>query len=224
MRAPDNWLVFDCEAVAISDVSEYLEPVSAPSNYKDPEKIAAYITEGTRKAIESAALDVDFARIVAIGWQTETMSEPGVMLIANELQERVALNEFWNDVVSRAVVVGFNIRRYDLPLQMRRSQLLGLPYPEVNMDRYRSNQMIDLLDKLTFNGAIDGKKLTTYCRRFGIKADDDATGADIAGFVQRAEWDAVKRHVVADVLRTRDLALAIGAIVPASVQEAVEVI
>jgi hypothetical protein len=226
MRAPEyHWTAFDCETISITDAAEYLEPVTAPSNYKDPDKIAAYIETGTKKALTEAALDVDLARIVAIAWQTNEAAEPFVRTCSDEHDERIALDSFWRhaDLVPDQRLIGFRIRTYDLPLLIRRSQLLGVPYPDVNMDRYRSAQMVDLYDRLTFNGAVDGKKLVTYCKRFGITVDDDVTGADIAELVACGDWPRVKRHASADVSRVVALARAIGAIyVPSS--EPMEVI
>lgn len=215
MRAPEyHWTAFDCETVSIADAAEYLEPVTAPSNYKDPEKIAAYVATGTKKALTEAALDVDLARIVAIAWQTDEALEPFVRTCADEHDERIALDSFWRhvDLVPDQRLIGFRIRTYDLPLLIRRSQLLGVPYPDVNMDRYRSAQMVDLYDRLTFNGAIDGKKLVTYCKRFGINLGGDVTGAEIAECVSRGDWTAVAAHAYTDVCRVVALARAIGAI------------
>jgi hypothetical protein len=212
-----HWLAFDCEAVAVGDAAEYLEPVTAPSNWKDPVKIEAYIADGTKKALAGAALDVDLARIVAIAWQSEAM-ERAIVALSNDLdEERAALTRFWEQVRSLGqtmpvALVGFCIRTYDLPLLVRRSQLLGVPYPDINMDRYRSTQMVDLYDRLTFNGVVDGKKLATYCKRFGVVVDDSATGADIAELVASGQWGLVAQHAGGDVQRVIGLARAIGAI------------
>lgn len=227
MRASEyhHWTAFDCETVSIADAAEYLEPVSAPSNYKDPEKIAAYIEAGTRKALIEAALDVDLARIVAIAVQTDEVTQPQVWTCRDEHDEIIALDAFWRhvSVIPGQQLIGFCIRRYDLPLLIRRSQLLGVRYLEIDMDRYRSRQMVDLYDKLTFHGAIDGKKLTTYCKRFGIPAGDDVTGAEIAQCVAKGDWHAVAAHASADVCRVVALARAIGVIAAVN-QEAAEVI
>jgi hypothetical protein len=38
-------IVLDIETVGLPDAASYMEPVTAPANYKDPEKIAAYVAE-----------------------------------------------------------------------------------------------------------------------------------------------------------------------------------
>lgn len=78
-------IVIDIESIGIPDVATYLEPVEAPANYKDPEKIAAYKAEAQARQIEMAAVDLDLGQIIAIGlqigdrapevWDAETTAE-----------------------------------------------------------------------------------------------------------------------------------------------------
>ena len=64
-----RYIVLDLESHAIPDAATYLtEPVEAPSNYKDPEKIAAYIKDAKQAQLDKAALDIDLARIVCLGF------------------------------------------------------------------------------------------------------------------------------------------------------------
>lgn len=219
----DCWLAFDCETVAIADAAEYLEPVSAPSNYKDAEKIAAYIVDAGKRQREKAALDVDLARIVALALQTDQGAQPHVMLCRTEREEVEALESFWGHVrvIPNQVLVGFYIRAYDIPLIVRRSQLLGVRYPDLNMDRYRTRDYVDLHETLTFHGTIDGKKLTTYCKRFGLQMGEDVTGAQIAECVAKDDWAAIAAHAYADVCRVVALGRAIGVLAPVEIAEVV---
>ena len=41
---------------------------SAPSNYKDEDKIAAYIAEKQAESLKTAALDPDYGKIIAIAF------------------------------------------------------------------------------------------------------------------------------------------------------------
>lgn len=213
--AMSEWTAFDLETISVPSAAEYLEPVSAPSNYKDPVKIAAYIEEGTAKALRDAALDIDLARVVAIGMQIEGESEPSAYYIEDERQERLMLQNFWAGFTPTTRLVGFRIRTYDIPLLVRRSQLLGIAYPDINLDRYRSTQVIDLYDRLTFNGAVDGKKLDTYCKLFGIEVEDGITGKDVAACVAAGDFAAVVKHALADVDQVVQLASKLGVIRPA---------
>lgn len=201
-------LIVDLEAVAIERAEDYIEPVEAPSNYKDAEKIASYIKEATAKAVDRCALDPDLARIVALGCG-DVEGNDAVMLCKDEAQEAAALRAFWGRVVNVAgavrTLVSFNGFGYDLPLLMRRSQYLGVEYPVLNIDRYRSPH-IDLMQRLTFNGAIKPHRLSFYASRFGYASADMTTGADIAALVKAGNWEAVEAHNLSDLAITRFLA------------------
>src|SRR6185295_5935446 len=148
-------LILDIEAVAIDDVATYLEPVSAPSNYKDEAKIAAYIAEETKRQIDKAALDIDLARIVAIGYQWLGDDHPfhEVLLCKDETQEMTNLGKLWDAfwkvyIPGHTVAVTFNGLAYDLPLLLRRSLYLGVTAPKLQLDRYKHIDAIDLMEIL----------------------------------------------------------------------------
>lgn len=209
-------LVVDLETVAIADASTYLEPATAPSNYKDTEKIATYVAEKTTRDLATAALDPDLNRIVALGWQLETRDgDPQVLLCPDEDAERRALLEFWHLVACNGNrtrrLVTFNGFAFDLPTLMRRSVYLELwPSRYLSVDKYRSPH-IDLYQKLTFNGAIKGHALRFYAKRFGFPIEaPELTGADIAARVEAGDWTAVRDHCASDVLLTYQLAARLG--------------
>jgi 3'-5' exonuclease len=198
-------IVIDVETVACPDAAKYLDPVEAPSNYKDPLKIAAYVADTFRKRVEDAGLEPDLNEIVAVGVSCE-----GITAVATRahLDERGLLEMAWDNIGNRAIV-GFNCLGFDLPVLIRRSQLLGVPYPNLNLDRYRTPH-VDLLEKLTFNGKLTYRTLGFYLRRFGLPHDDTVTGADIAGLVAEGRWDAVASHCRHDVEGTAALARRLG--------------
>src|SRR6185369_11577818 len=146
-------LIIDVETVAIDDVATYLEPVSAPSNYKDEAKIAAYIAEETKRQTDKAALDIDLARIVAIGYYIEFPDQSvdgNVLLCKDETQEMTNLGKLWDTfwkvyVPGGTVAVTFNGLAYDLPLLLRRSLYLGVTAPKLQLDRFRHPDAIDLM-------------------------------------------------------------------------------
>jgi predicted PolB exonuclease-like 3'-5' exonuclease len=205
-------LIVDLESFAITDAEQYVEPVDAPSNYKDPIKIAEYIKTAQGKSIDRCALDPDLARIVALGWMFPSDAKPIVVTCKDERQEREALEMFWREAVDVNLVT-FNGLRFDLPMLMRRSQYLRLAYPLLNLDKYRTPHR-DLMSILTFNGAINAHSLKFYLSRFGIASDDITTGKDIAALVKAGDWDGVKAHCASDVLGTKRLAERIGVIRP----------
>ena len=201
-------LILDIEATGIDKAADYLEPIEAPSNYKDPQKIADYIAEATAKAIDRCALDPDLCRIVAIGHGTADGPDHCI-ICADESMEREALDVLWSHVQNSAgvtrTIISFNGFGYDLPVLMRRSQYLGIPYPTLNLDRYRSPH-VDLMQKLSFNGAIKPHSLRFYCQRFGIPVDDAYDGSQVGELVKAQKWAEIESHCLSDVRATRLLA------------------
>lgn len=201
-------LICDIETYAIADAAQYLEPVSAPANYKDPAVIARYESEAAKKQLNVCALDPDLCRIVALGWMLEDEDRPVSIICKDEGHERLALTSFWRSAYDRTLLT-FNGFKFDLPVLMRRSMYLRIEHPMLNLDKYRSHH-IDLYQRLTYNGILPAHSLRFYCARFGIQVDDIATGKDIAGMVDAGDWEGVRLHCEADVLATRALARRLG--------------
>jgi 3'-5' exonuclease len=200
-------LVLDLETFALAEADQYLEPVSAPANYKDPEKMRAYCDDRRAELLKKCALDVDLCTVVVVGYQLESETVPTVWT-AEQLTEAHLLSLAWQRIADRAVV-GFNLLTFDLPVLIRRSQYLGIPIPDINLDRYRTPH-IDLIEKLTFNGKLKMRSLDFWCRRFGIDVADSYSGEDVDALVKAGNWTAVADHCRADVTRTRDLAVRLG--------------
>jgi hypothetical protein len=205
--------IIDVEAVAIEDVDTYLEPVAAPSNYKDAEKIAAYQAEKRAELTERAALDVDLGRIIAIGisrpdyptevWTTQHRTE-------HDLLEQ--LWEIWTRQDNPRLVT-FNGLGYDVPLLLRRSLYLGVPAPYIQCDRFKHPQVIDLMATLSMDGKLKFHGLQFYLNRFGYQGiEPDITGAEIAKAYAEGDWPSIERHCYLDVAGTKWLAERIGAI------------
>lgn len=207
-------LVVDIETVAMENVE--VEPVSAPANYKDEAKIAAYVSEKTTEQRLKAALYPWTARVIALGWCHQGNEAVEVRIANSEAGEATMLREFWglvNDGRTLVPLVGFNHRAFDLPVLMARSMLLGVPHPEVSVDRYRSPNP-DLMQILTWNGAIPARSLKWFATRFGLNVDDAFSGALIAQLYEDQNWDAIKAHVTSDVTLTRQLAERVGVLKP----------
>lgn len=201
-------LIVDIECVGIDTASDFLEPVEAPSNYKNAEAIEKYIAEATAKAIDRCGLDPDLCRIVALG-AGEVDGTDSVVLCRDEETEAAALEALTKRLTNAAGVtrtlISFHGFGYDLPVLMRRAQYLGVSFPVLNIDRYRSPH-IDLMQRLTFNGAIKAHKLSFYASRFGMPVLDDCDGSQIAQLVRDGNWAAVESHCRSDLRLTRFLA------------------
>lgn len=207
--------VIDIESVGLPEAKEWAEPVSAPSNWKDPEKIAAYIAKAESDQINKAGLDLDLCRVVAVGLQNERDRKPTVLMAKDEAEEPDLLDELWDRLLKdrSPVLVGFNHIGFDLPVLIRRSQYLGVVYPNFPLDKFRTPH-IDLMLRLTWNGLVRARSLKFYARRFGIPVDDTIKGAEIAALVEAGDWDKVEAHVTSDVKLTMALGRKLGVLEP----------
>jgi hypothetical protein len=103
---------------------------------------------------------------------------------------------------------------------IRRSQLLGVNYIDVDISKYAKRGSVDLYLDLTFGDGFHDKgamrrSLKAFCKRFGIPVTDDIKGEDIPKLVEAGEWDKVLSHVRSDVEMTVALARKLGVIQPA---------
>ena len=216
------WLVFDIETAPLSGVAEYLtEPIEAPGNYKDPEKIKAYVAEKRQAQVDRAALDLDLCEIAAIGI--------GLPLAAyaqtrGTTSEADMLRGFWSFVRNTqkegGILVGFNCLSFDLPILLRRSLYLGIETPQIPVDKYRHDGVVDVLDVLTFSGKVTMRSQAFYCKRFGIPYNT-ISGAEVPGLVRAGLWSDIDAHVRADVAATTALAARVGLIHVPVTEEAV---
>ena len=214
--------LLDLETLGLDEAKEWVEdePISAPSNYKDPEKIAAYIAEAEAKRMDRFALDPDCNRIVAFGWHDIPEGEPTVALCSTEREEREQLQLFWQSYAERETrLIGFNIFRFDLPVLVMRSLYLNVRHPEITFaPAWKAWPHVDLWEKLSLNGARrDVKSLRFYAKRLGIPVYDDISGKDVAAAVQAGEWSKVENHCLFDLDLTRALAERLNVLKPVGV-------
>lgn len=209
-------IIVDIETVGLPNAADYLEPVQAARNLKDPEKIRADIQAREAERLDKLALDWNVGRIAAIGWWTEHNGELATVC-RTEDDERRALGGFWATVKSRTIV-GFNIKGFDLRFMVQRSRYLGIPYPQLDFSKYgRSSGVEDLYQILTFgDGTHDQgamrRTLHAFCKRFGLLVEDTIRGADIPALVAAGEWEKVEAHVMSDVALTVALARRLGVV------------
>jgi hypothetical protein len=202
-------LILDIETIPLTDAARYLEPVDAPSNYKDPIKIEEYVRTKEREQLERAALDPDLCRVVAIGSLLPN-ADPSIQLAMDERDEAEMLAYFFA-LAERRFLVGFNVLDFDLPVLLRRALYLGVKAPTISLGRYRHPRVIDLMQELSYDGKLRPRSQSFYCKRFGLDAeDDDIESARIPELAALGRWREVSDHVRCDVLQVRGLAVRLG--------------
>ena len=206
-------IVVDIETCGLPNAAEFLEPVQAARNLKDPEKIAADIAQRTAERDGKLALDWNVGRIVALGWWTEQTQTQAHVCI-HEADEAAALEVFWKHAKQRTII-GFTVKSFDLKYMVQRSRYLGVPYPVLDFSKFSRKGITDLFLELTFgDGTYDQgamrRTLHAFCKRFGIPVEDSVSGKDVPALVEAGDWDAVEGHVRSDVALTVTLARRLG--------------
>lgn len=208
-------IVMDIETCGHPSADDFLDPVLPAKNLVDPAKVAADIEKRIAERADKLALDPNVGRIVALGYWTE---ETGidVLLCRDETQEAAALAEFWQASKHRTIV-GFHCKGFDLRFLVRRSQLLGVAYPQLDFGKYSRKGITDLFLDLTFgDGTYDQgcmkRTLKAFAKRFGIPVDDAIAGKEIPALVAAGQWQDVYDHCQSDVALTVALARRVGVV------------
>lgn len=205
-------LVFDCETAPIDGAADFVEPVSAPSNYVKPEAIEKYVQKETAAQVGKCALDPDLCRIVALGLFVDE-SDWVVLTAQDEDVERALLHAFWEKLGAYPYprLIGFNVCAFDLPVIVRRSLYLNVPTKPIAFGKYRHPDVDDLMTLLSFDGAIRAHKLSFYAKRLALDVPPDSvSGKDIGQLVADGNWEAVSAHCLADLFTTAALARRLG--------------
>lgn len=182
--AAPSIIVFDIEtgALPLASIEHLMPEFEAPSNYKDPDKIAAYKDERREAWIEKAALSPVTGRVLAIGVYID--DEHRSMISLDD--EAEVIRWFWNLIGSSTMLVGFCSHRFDLPFLVRRSWALGVDVPAGFVGRYFRNS-IDLIERWQMGARDETISLDRLAKFLGV---GQKTG-DGAYFHQLLKMDPV---------------------------------
>lgn len=117
--------------------------------------------------------------------------------------EEQMLKNFWQGVNSYQEFISFNGRSFDVPFLHLRSAIHGIkPAKDLAASRYLSSQPyaakhIDLLDQLTFYGAVRRRgNLHLYCRAFGIDSPKalGITGDDVGRLFKEKKYQEIAEY------------------------------
>ena len=184
--------------------------VSAPSNYKDPEKIERFVEEKTAQKredfVSKAAVDLDYARITAIALAWET-GHPVASLVGVDGDEESIIRWFWGLASKAARLVGYNIVGFDIPILQRRSFVYDIrpAFPLIGIKPW-DNKIADLMRLIYHSGYGPGIKyrgLKQVVKMYGITTKWDADGS--GDQVQDMSDKELRAYVISDVAKTRAL-------------------
>lgn len=175
-------LFLDIETIPDPTAVLLLPDPEAPSNYKDPAKIDAYVVEKRVKQLNRAALDPDTGQICAAAFQVGTGGVPTV-LTHFKLDERAILDAAFAALAStQGRCVGYNILRFDLPFLLRRAFALGMKLGELaaklTQKRGAVEPVTDLMSILYNWSLEDTKGLQFVVDRYGLGRDPAIAAVD----------------------------------------------
>jgi hypothetical protein len=209
-----NYLVLDLSTAAVEGVTSFITPAAdrtPPKNYSKPESIATWQAEAVAEDIAKAALDLDLARVTGMGLHAGDTAT--VIVCKTDEHERILFETIATRLRGEnPMLVSYNGLGFDWPLLMRRARYLGVDFPDINCDRYRSPH-VDLLAKLSGNDPSRRKALGWYVRRLGwTDLSKPLTGAEEAQVPQTGRWDELRASLAHDVEATVRLARWMGII------------
>ena len=169
-------LVFDIETrplpLPFLEENGLLPEITAPGNYKDPDKIAAYIAEKKLEAIDGCALSAITGEVCAIGMNRN--GNTFTLMALGQVTEADLLKTFWHEATQTlrsGKLIGFNIKSFDLPFLLRRSWVHGIAHPAIFVDRYFLGTAVwDLRETWQLGDRQAPGNLDKVCRVLGLGA------------------------------------------------------
>jgi hypothetical protein len=213
VRGKISEVVFDIETLAYP-----------PGAFDEKERVSLCASAGEDPAevLHRMSLAPLTARILAVAmlnpgtgrgkvWYEHPGGEParigdGLVEVVPAAEEEM-LTEFWSAVTRFHRLITFNGRSFDCPFLMLRSALLGVA-PSRNLMPYRfsAREHCDLLDQLTFYGALRKFTLEAYCRGFGIgRAGGDSGRPDVPRLVDEGRYREIADYAAGTVRATAEL-------------------
>lgn len=148
----------------------------------------------------------------APGEKIAEFEEEGIKFKA--MDEKEILENFWRIAENYTEFINFNGKSFDVPFILIRSAVHGIrPTKNIMSNRYLGSQKfdakhIDLLDELTFYGAVRRKgSLHLWSRAFGIKSpkSEGVTGDDVGRLFREKKFLEIARYNVGDLRATKEL-------------------
>ena len=213
-------IVFDIETGALpeGELAALLPPFDPAEvkcgNIKDPEKIAARISEAEgnhrRDFFEKAALDPLTGRVLAIGLLE---IECGEFRVIGQEDEGALLSEFWQAcrgaMGTMNLMVGFNSYQFDLPFLIRRSWKHRIAVPlGIRRGRYWGHEMIDVRDEWQLGDRMARGSLDSIAKHMGVgtKSGDGSAFAEL----WRTDREKAVAYLRNDLELTAKVALGLG--------------
>jgi leucyl-tRNA synthetase len=205
-------ILLDISTAPIENAAEFIDrdSIEPPDSYVKPEAIEAYKDREFKKRMDKTGLDLDLARITGIGWQRRMPDgELVIDLCRDDQDECDALATLATVIGHDQRLISYNGLSFDWPMLMRRARYLGVPFPVINCDRYKSPH-IDLMALLSLHDPSRRRSLGFYARRLGMGLSKPLSGAEEAQVPVSGRWQELEASLRHDVEALHKLAVWAG--------------
>lgn len=188
-------------------VKEYLcSNVSAPSNYKDPDKIQAYMDAEVGKTLSKAGLDGAFCNIACIGVAINNNDVITFSLVDDP--EETVLNRFYDYIQTYSptspVFIGHNVAGFDLKIIKQRSMILGIEPPKVLQTAFNAKPWDGVIfDTMLAWDAKNFTKQEKIALAFGLEGKDGMDGSQVQEYFDAGRYEEIAEYCANDVKTVR---------------------
>jgi hypothetical protein len=197
----------ECEGRPELEIADLAPEFTAPANYKDPVKVAAYIEDARREWLAKAALSpltgsILLAAVAEDDGPVEFIEGDEAAVVRGMLDRLTAT------IAQGGRCVGFNCHHFDLPYLRQRALLLGVGFPRVLLSEWRGRlswheRLVDLALLWDF-GPRPACSLDVLARAFGLPGKTGDFGPHF-GSLYRTHRDEALRYAGQDVELVRQL-------------------
>jgi len=183
-----------------------LDDISAPSNYKDPEKIKAYKEDKLQEAWAKQALDPLKGEIICIGCAVD--DEPSMSITGDTERDIVIALDMWLQDKPYIKLIGYNVLGFDFPWLYLRSLKYNLPLLKSYLPTKKSDtSYTDLMQEVssTLYGKDSYMSLSNVCKFFGIEAKSGMDGSMVHQAYLDGKIKDIAEYCKEDVEATRKL-------------------
>lgn len=184
------------------------ENLKAPANYKDPEKINAWLEENRAVAVDKTSLDGALGEVVVISVAVNDNAPVTFYREDWQAQERerdilTRFNEYLRAEANKCRTVpkfiGHSITKFDDRFIFQRSVINGVkPYYTTN----RQNTYDTMTEWAGYGNTVALDKL---CKVLGVEQKGDIDGSKVWQYVQDGKINEVAEYCAKDVERVRQV-------------------
>ena len=194
---------------------------------KDQEYLLKYaVTEEQREEIKKKTGLYPLTGEVVTIWMLNPESEKGMVLFQSKDKkiekfeedgivyesgdEKEILEKFWKYIANFSTIITFNGRGFDAPYLLLRSAIHRVRATKNLMGyRYDARVHCDLMEQLTFYGAVRKYNLDFCAKAFGIKSskEEGIDGSMVSDLYKEGRYLDVARYCHRDLMTTKELYL-----------------